>query len=179
MWIHRERRRISTNVRRVARGVRRLMSEFSGTNLTFLRRTPHAALSVLLLVTACSPATTRPPFAPYPESLRAVIDRSPAEVTRQAGELLRADTVPVRFLSTKDAFLETAEFGGSYKIRLWADPDVPGKARVTVEAVYRPIEDPSRTARDLERAAPEGTIGREKAQRLLAALAEQLGQTKY
>jgi hypothetical protein len=65
------------------------------------------------------------------------------------------------------------------RLRLWADPDVPGKSRVTVEAVYRPIEDPSRTRRDLERAAPPGSAGYLQAEKLLAALKEKLGETHY
>jgi len=85
----------------------------------------------------------------------------------------------VRFVSPRDAFLETGEFAGTTRIRLWADPDVPGKSRVTVEAVYRPMEDPSRTPRDLERAAPPGSAGHQMAQKLLAALKEKLGETNY
>ena len=132
-----------------------------------------------LLVVACTPTTTRPPFAPIPEALHAVINGRPADVTQAARELLKADTIPVRFVSLRDAFLETAEFAGTHRVRLWADPDVPGKSRVTIEAVYRPLEDPSRTHRDLERAAPPGSPGRLRAERLLAALKDKLGVTTY
>src|SRR5205823_399448 len=127
----------------------------------------------------CTPTTTRPPFAPIPEALHAVINSPPAEVTAAAQTLLGADSIPVHFASPRDAFLETAEFAGTYRLRLWADPDVPGKARVTIEAVYRPIEDRSRTRRDLERAAPPGSPGQLRAAQLLAALAQKLGTTKY
>jgi len=48
---------------------------------------------------------------------------------------------------------------------------------VTVEAVFRPIEDPSRTARDLERAVPQDSAGQRLAQRLLKALIDKLGHT--
>lgn len=133
----------------------------------------------LVLPIACTPATTRPSFAPIPEALHAVIDAPPAVVTREAEAMLRADTIPVHFVSVRDAFLETAEFAGTHRLRLWADPDVPGKARVTIEAVYRPAEDPSRTQRDLERAAPPGSAGQLRAERLLAALKDKLGVTTY
>jgi hypothetical protein len=132
-----------------------------------------------LLVAACTPATTRPSFSPVPEALHAVINASPGVVAEAARALLIADTVPVRFVSTRDAWLETGEFAGTYKLRLWADPDVPGKARVTIEAVYRPVEDPSRTRRDLERAAPPGSPGQLRAEQLLAALKAKLGVTTY
>ena len=137
------------------------------------------AIVVVALLGSCTPATTRPPFAPYPEALHAVINAPPAQVATQAQALLTADTIPVRFVNPRDAFLETGEFAGTMRLRLWADPDVPGKSRVTVEAVYRPIEDPSRTRRDLERAAPPGSAGQQMAEKLLKALKEKLGETIY
>lgn len=140
-------------------------------------RIPHSAF--VILVTACNPATTRPAFAPVPEALHAIINAAPAVVAREAQALLIADTVPVRFVSERDAWLETAEFAGTHRLRLWADPDVPGKARVTIEAVYRPIEDPSRVPRDLERAAEPGSAGQRRAARLLEALKAKLGETTY
>jgi hypothetical protein len=140
-------------------------------------RNSHFAFALLLA--GCTPTTTRPPFAPLPEALHAVINAPPANVTQAAQEILTADTIPVRFVSLLDAFLETQEFAGTHRLRLWADPDVPGKARVTIEAVYRPVEDPSRTRRDLERAAPAGSPGQRRAEQLLAALKDKLGVTTY
>jgi hypothetical protein len=92
----------------------------------------------------------------------------------------------VQHASPIDGFVETGWYDATdsastpvrVKIRLWADPDVPGKSRVTVEAVYRPIEDPSRMPRDLERAVPENSAGLRLAERLLKALSEKLGTTK-
>ena len=139
----------------------------------------RGAWACVLLLGACTPTTTRPAFAPLPEALHAVINAPPARLTAVADSLLRADTVPVRFLNLQDAFLETTEFAGTHRLRLWADPDVPGKSRVTIEAVYRPTEDPSRTSRDLERAAPPGSPGRLRAEQLLAALKDKLGVTTY
>ena len=132
-----------------------------------------------LLLAACTPASTRPSFAPVPEALHAVINASPAEVTQTAQGLLAADSIALHFVSLRDAFLETQEFAGTHRVRLWADPDVPGKTRVTIEAVYRPMADPSRTPRDLERAAPPGSPGQLRAEQLLAALKDKLGVTTY
>src|SRR5437773_7602855 len=92
-----------------------------------------------LFVAACTPATTRPAFAPLPEALNAVINAPPERVTQFADSLLRADTIRVRFVNLRDAFLETAEFAGApgappvppHRVRLWADPHVPRNARVT------------------------------------------------
>lgn len=146
--------------------------------LIVLRRTSHAALAMQLFA-ACSPATTRPSFVPLPEALHVVINAPPGTVAQTAARLLAADSIPVRFVHERDAWLETKDFAGSYRVRLWADPDVPGKSRVTIEAVYRPVEDPSRTARDMEITAPAGSPGQLRAARLLAALQEQLGVTTY
>lgn len=132
-----------------------------------------------LLVLACTPATTRPSFVPLPEAQQAVINAPPARVTQFADSLLRADSIAVASMSVRDAWLETREFAGTHRVRLWADPDVTGKSRVTIEAVYRPRRDPSRTARDLERASPPGSPGEQRAQQLLTALKEKLGVTSY
>jgi len=134
---------------------------------------------LLLLLSACTPTSTRPSFVPIPESLQAVINATPAVVTREAQALLAADTIRVRFSSERDAWLETSEFAGTHRLRLWADPDVPGRSRVTIEAVYRPIEDPSRQPRDLERAAQPGSPGQLRAAQLLEALKNKLGVTVY
>ena len=139
-----------------------------------------------MLVTACTPVTTRPDFTPYPEALHAVINAPPARVTEEAQAWLAAQGPAVQHASPIDGFLETAWYDATdsasapvrAKLRLWADPDVAGKSRVTVEAVYRPIEDPSRTARDLERAVQPNSAGQRLAERLLKTLSEKLGTTK-
>jgi len=153
-------------------------SEFEMRN-TLVRGFRIWHFAFVLLLTACTPTTTRPPFTPLPEALHAVINAPPADVTRAAQALLTADTIGVHFVSLQDAYLETEQFAGTHRLRLWADPDVPGKARVTIEAVYRPSEDPSRTPRDLERAAPPGSAGQLRAEQLLAALKDKLGVTTY
>jgi len=145
---------------------------------------PSFHLSLAFLA-ACNPATTRPAFAPYPEALHAVINAPPAAVTDSAKAWLTAQGPAVQHASALDGFLETGWYDATdssaapvrVKLRLWADPDVSGKSRVTVEAVFRPIEDPSRTARDLERAVPQDSAGQRLAQRLLKALIDKLGHT--
>jgi hypothetical protein len=139
------------------------------------------------LIAACTPATIRPAFTPYPEALHAVLNARPARVAQEAQEWLTAQGTPVARVSPLDGFLETRwhevkDSTGAHmrtKIRVWADPDVPGRSRVTVEGVYRPIEDPSRMPRDLEQPCPPGSVGQRLAERLLAALSEKLGVTKY
>ena len=92
----------------------------------------RGAWACVLLLGACTPTTTRPPFAPVPEALHVVLNAPPADVTQAARAILQADSIPVRFVNLRDAFLETREFAGSHRLRVWADPDVPGKSRVTM-----------------------------------------------
>lgn len=142
---------------------------------------------LVVLSAACTPATTRPSFAPYPEALHGIINALPARVTEEAKTWLTAQGPAVQHASPLDGFLETGWYDATdsasapvrVKIRLWADPDVPGKSRVTVEAVYQPIQDPSRTPRDQEQAVPKDSAGQRLAERLLKALGEKLGQTVY
>jgi hypothetical protein len=141
----------------------------------------RGAWASALFLAGCTPASTRPAFGPVPEALHAVINEPPERIMAFADSLLRADTVRVRIVSRRDGFLETEEFGGggTHRLRLWADPDVQGKSRVTIEGVYRPVEDPSRTRRDLERPSPPGSPGFLRAEQLLAALKDRLGVTTY
>jgi hypothetical protein len=141
----------------------------------------------LVILAACTPATTRPPFAPYPEALHAVINAPPARVTDEAKTWLAVQGASVQHANSLDGFLETAWYEAKdsaaaplrVKVRVWADPDVPGKSRVTVEAVYRPVEDASRAPRDLEVAAPKESAGQRLAEKLLKALGDTLGRTVY
>ena len=83
------------------------------------------AWACALLLSACTPVTLRPSFAPLPEAVHVVINAPPQRVTQFTDSLLRADTVGVRRASLRDAFLETRDFAGTHRLRLWADPDVP------------------------------------------------------
>src|SRR2546427_13122863 len=96
-----------------------------------------------LLVAACTPATTRPSFAPVPEALHAVINAPPNRVTLEAGDILKADTIPVRFASLRNAWLEAAPFAGTHRLRLLADPHVPGQSAGPIRAVLPRVCDPS------------------------------------
>ena len=132
----------------------------------------HFAFCILLA--ACSPATTRPPFEPFPQAQVVVVRGAPERVTAEAGAWLAGEGVPVAFASGRDGFLETGRHQG-IRLRLWANPAAPGTTRVIVEAVHRPVEDPSRTARDLEVPVPRGHDGYRLAERLLGALSDRFG----
>src|SRR5262245_16614561 len=142
-------------------------------------RVVRRAWACALVMMACTPSSTRPSFTPIPEALHAVINATPAVVTREASALLAADSLPVRRMSERDAWLESNDFAGTHRRRPWTDPDLPGRSRMTIEVVYRPIDDPSRPTRGLERAAEPGSAGQQRAARLLAGLKDKLGVTTY
>ena len=144
-----------------------------------------------ILLAACAPGTTRPAFRPFPQALTAVLRTTPDRVTGEISGWLAAEGLRVEWASPRDGYLETAWFDtqtrqsvergsgpgnpGTVKIRCWADPDRPGMTQLTVEPVYRPIDDPSRPERDLELVVPLGQDGHRLAERLIAALRDKFG----
>ncbi len=150
-------------------------------------------LCIALLVTACTPVTTRPPFLPSPQALVAVVDAPPPSVVPEAVGWLTTQGLRVEWSSAKDGYVETAWYNvrthastsgdadagdlmSTVKIRCWADPYLPSKSQITVEAVYRPTLDPSRQERDLEVVVPTGSDGYRIAQQLIDALKQKLGE---
>src|SRR3989449_5283686 len=135
-------------------------------------RIPHSALRFLFLLAACTPVTTRPDFLPDPQGIQVILDARPARVTPEIATLVAAESLQVEQASDRDGYVETAwydtrshrsvrgagdvpDLAATVKIRCWADPYVPGQTRLTLEAVYRPRYDPSRSERDLEVIVPE------------------------
>jgi len=153
-------------------------------------RTPHSALVLLL---ACTPVTTRPAFLPYPQALVAIVDAPAQRVVPEAMGWLTSQGMRVEWSSTRDGYVETAWFNlrtrqstmgeadpgdllATVKIRCWADPNIPGKSQLTVEAVYRPVLDPSRPERDLEVIVPQGSDGYRIAEQLIEAMKQRFGE---
>jgi hypothetical protein len=148
--------------------------------------------AVLLLAAACSPVTQRPAFAPFPEAPAAVLNAPPLRVQGEVQAWLTDQGLQFEIASLQDRYLETAWYDTNsrrsragrgeglpatttFKVRCWIDPDAPGRAKLTVEAVVRPTLDPSRSERDLEVLAPADHPGRLLADRLLGELKKKLG----
>lgn len=156
-------------------------------------RSAACAVRFLFLVAACTPVTTRPPFLPSPQSLVQVLDAPPPQVVPEAVGWLTTQGLRVEWSSARDGYVETAWYNvrthvstsgesdpgdlmSTVKIRCWADPYLPSKSQITVEAVYRPTLDPSRQERDLEVVVPEGSDGYRIAQQLVEALKQKFGE---
>jgi hypothetical protein len=155
-------------------------------------RAGRSLSAIALLFAACTPATTRPAFLPYPQALVVVVDATPARVVPEAVGWLSSQGLRVEWSSPQDGYVETAWYDvrtrqsaegqadpgdllNAIKIRCWADPYVPGKSQLTVEAIYRPTIDPSRPERDLEVIVPQGSEGYRIAQQLIDAMKQKFG----
>jgi hypothetical protein len=125
------------------------------------------------LLAGCAPGTTRPPFDPFPSASKIELDLVRTDAIQRVAEALSADSVPVSRLEIRDGWLESAWFDpvtlraatsslaatGLVRIRAWADPGRPYHSDVTLEAVTRPVADPSIPGRSLERPlAPDHPI---------------------
>ena len=136
---------------------------------------PSARLPVLLALAACQASTSRPYFNPLPEAAHAEVELLVPEATRTLAEALRADSIPVVRVEQRDGFLDSRWFdaktlqpahgrplgSGVVRVRAWVTPAKPGFSEYEVEAVYRPLLDPSRPDRELEEPVPmDHPIGR-------------------
>jgi hypothetical protein len=156
-------------------------------------RISHFAFrTVVLFLIACNPASTRPAFLPNPQALTSIVGASNDQVVPYLNSWLAGEGFRVEWSNVIDGYVESAWFNtttrlnttgtsdpgdllATIKIRCWVDPYTPGKSQLTVEAVYRPSLDPSRTERDLEVIVPEGSTGYELAHRLVEATQKKFG----
>jgi hypothetical protein len=88
--------------------------------------------------------------------------------TGALADVLRSDSLPVTKVEVRDGYIETAWFDAGTRhptsarrlgpdvvqVRAWVDPTRSGHSRLTVETVYRPLADASRSPRDLDRQVP-------------------------
>jgi cell division septation protein DedD len=147
----------------------------------------RAALVItLLLATGCA-RNGQPGFEPMPEARRGQIELDPQEATKKLAEAMTAAGLPVTEVATREGFVATAWYDtatmksagarplgpGDVRIRGWVMPWKYGWSEITMEAVYRPVADPSLPARELERSVPYGHPARVKIREVM----QQMGVT--
>ncbi len=122
----------------------------------------------LALLVGCKPGTVRPAFAPVIGAPKIEIELKTKQATEILGEILKNDSLPVTRVDTRDGLIETDWFRSSdhqvvhdrplgpevVRVRAWVDPSRTGYSYITLETVFRPVADPSRAPRDLERQVP-------------------------
>lgn len=125
-------------------------------------------VAVVCLAAACFPTTTRPHLTLVPEALTAEIELFVPAATRALAVALDTDSLPVSRTEPDDGWLETPWFDAAtlqpttarvvgtdvVKIRAFVEPGRANHSIITIEAVYRPLLDPSRDGRELERHLP-------------------------
>ena len=160
-------------------------------------RLPRFAFRVLelLLLTSCSPATTRPDFFPYPQAPKELLDARRERVVPALVEFITTDSLKIKRASVVDGYVETdwydirqrrsyahnsavPDLAHTIKLRCWVDPYVPGQSILTVEAVYRPRDDPSRIERELEVPLAQDQPGYQYVEAVLNRARERFGLRK-
>lgn len=145
-----------------------------------------ALLGTLLLVAACA-RNGQPGFTPVPEARKGQIELDPQEATKKLAEAMTAAGLPVAEVATRDGFVSTSWYDtvtmkrvgsrplgpAEVRIRAWVMPWKYGWSEITMEAVYRPLADPSLPARELERSVPFGHPARVKIREIM----QQMGVT--
>jgi hypothetical protein len=130
---------------------------------------PPCRLILLPLLFACDPNTTRPRVVPFPEDATTEVRAKIPVATERLLAALAADSVPIKFSSTRDGYVETpwldagtlratdARPIGSdiVRIRGWVNPGKEGFSVIIVEGAYRQMADPSLPERELERPLPK------------------------
>lgn len=121
-----------------------------------------------LLLSACQASTNRPIFYPVTGASTAVIRMSGERALATLVEQLRADSVPISRVETRDGYAESPWFDSAtgqatgrrplgtdvVRVRAWVDPEKPQYSRLTVESVYRQVADPSLPPRELDQQLP-------------------------
>jgi hypothetical protein len=129
---------------------------------------PRRWSAVLLACMACYPTTTRPALVPQPGAQSAEVELFVPQATRELALALDQDSIPVARTEARDGWLETDWFDARtlrptsawpvgpdvVKVRAFVDPGRPNHSVITIETVYRPVADPSRSGRELERQVP-------------------------
>lgn len=157
-------------------------------NRWLVRFTLHCSL---FTVVGCQASTNRPPFDALPTAALAEVELGLAGATRALAGALVADSLPVARVEARDGFLDSGWFESGtlspssrlpvgpeiVRVRAWATPTKPGFVELAVETVYRPLADPSRPDRDLERSVPEEHPVQRRVSAVLRRLLEQYGDT--
>ena len=124
----------------------------------------RSLILVAALAAACDPNTTRPPITPSPGSLTISVSVEPSQAIELLAHRFRDDSIPVARAESLDAWLESPwvdslgqvtharTIGPNViRIRAWADPGKTGTSVISVELSWRPYDDPSVPARELDR----------------------------
>lgn len=148
------------------------------------------AALMLIGVMACYPSTTRPALTPVPDAVTTEWDLFVPQAMRVLALALDADSIPVSRTEPDDGWLETPWFDATtlqptkarplgdnvVRLRAWAEPSRPNHSAITIEVVYRPLADPSREGRALDRQVPITHPVAQRVKLVMATLNKEYGE---
>src|SRR5262249_7692870 len=183
----RSRARGSTTIRRI----RRPFQTWDCESQVLSQVARAGALALLMTLTACTSASVRPSYDPFPNAAIDTIQADAAVVIREAAERIVARGLALRTNAPREGYLETRWFDlasrksnprGSdpnriIRLRLYADAATPAATKLTVETVYRRNIDPSVPERQLELMVPTGSPGDTLARAVMAEVKRRHGGT--
>src|SRR5690606_8621874 len=125
-------------------------------------------LTLTALFAACSLSTSRPSFQPMPEARVGDLELEIPDATTRLATALEEAGVPIARVAPEDGYFESPWFDTTtgravsgrplgqdvVRVRGWVTPSAHGSSEIVVETVYRPLADPSRPPRELERSVP-------------------------
>jgi hypothetical protein len=124
---------------------------------------------LLVTLLGCAATTSRPYFQPVPTAAVAEIELGIPQATRALAEGLAKDSIALSIIKENDGFIDsgwldagTLEHTGArplgagvVRIRAWVNPAKQFWSELSVEATFRPMDDPSRPERELDVPLPE------------------------
>lgn len=126
-----------------------------------------------------------------PGAAHVELDLLPSAAIEALADAMLADSLPVLKVEARDAWLESPWFdttsghpvhgeplgAGIVRLRAWADPARPEHSQLTVEAVFRPLADPSLPERSKEEPLPPGHPTAKKLAAILKSLVTEYGDS--
>ncbi len=145
------------------------------------------AVSALGLIAAglgCNPNTNRPDFGPVTGAMQVELALRVPAATDRLADALAADSIPLNRVERRDGYLESPWFSSTtlkpasrhpmgrevVRVRAWIGPTKPEHSQLVVETTYRPFEDPSLPARELDRQVPPDHPTAQRIQTILTKL---------
>ncbi len=156
----------------------------------------HRSFCFLLMSAAalasCRATTRRPYFTPLPAAPTARVELEIPDATRVLSEALARDSIALRRIYESDGYLDSGWLDaatleptrarplgpGVVRVRAWVNPDREFWSELVVEAVYRPIADPSRPERELDTPLPDDHPLNRRIAGVLRGLVERFGNAE-
>lgn len=152
----------------------------------------QVSLLLLTVLVSCRATTSRPYYPPLPTAAVAEIELEIPEATRALAEAMARDSIALRSIREQDGFIDsgwldarTLEHTGArplgadvVRVRAWVNPSKQFWSELQVEAIFRPLTDPSRPERELDTQLPDDHPLQRRLAGVIRKLIEQYGDAE-